>query len=296
MIKVYSQRLSPPYSGQVQIAESERARAITMDGNSWEIHFLHASKGGISRDQNYQKRTFRRVAYIRHSQLGRISQQGSHEGQEIDERILELTAFLVEASLPFPAADEFEYWLLDSRDESPLALIFSCSEGAQMDDFPAHTEWTALPAAVMPIEATDDEKARNDTPVNYRVERLVADRAGRKPKACWFRRQDGETESFPPFLLNEVWQDESEYALCQRYLKRQSTRLLMLHGLAHDDRLRLERAARSHTLEVARFYTMYPEVADPALMDAIRVEARMRSSLREEESPLLGRRDGILYI
>ena len=40
MIKAYSQRLLPPYSGQVQIAESDRARAITTDGESWEIHFL----------------------------------------------------------------------------------------------------------------------------------------------------------------------------------------------------------------------------------------------------------------
>ena len=38
MIKAFSQRLTPPFSGLVQIAESERARALTMDGNLWEIY------------------------------------------------------------------------------------------------------------------------------------------------------------------------------------------------------------------------------------------------------------------
>ena len=109
MIKAYSQRLSPPYSGLVQIAESERARAITMDGNNWEIHFLQGTNS-------------RRVASIRHSELPRISQQGTHNRHDIDERILELTAFLCEASLPFPAADEYEYWLLDPKDDSAISV------------------------------------------------------------------------------------------------------------------------------------------------------------------------------
>ena len=94
MIRAYSKRLSPPYSGLAQIAESDRARAITMDGNNWEIHFLQAVN-------------FRRVANIRQSELSRISQQGTHNGHDIDERILELTTFLSDASLPFPAADEY---------------------------------------------------------------------------------------------------------------------------------------------------------------------------------------------
>ena len=58
-IRAYSQRLLPPYSGQLQIAESERARAITMDCETWEIHFLHADVGG--------ERKFRRAALSRNA-------------------------------------------------------------------------------------------------------------------------------------------------------------------------------------------------------------------------------------
>jgi len=253
-----------------------------MDGKSWEIHFLQAAN-------------FRRVAYIRHSELSRLSEQGTHEGHAIDERILELTGYLADATLPFTAADEFEYWLLDPLDESPLALIFSCAKAEQMSTFPVHPEWTALPAAVMPIESTEDERSGNLAPVNYRLERLVAERAGSKPKARWFRRRPSEPDTFPALLLREDWENEEDRALCQRYITRQSTRLLMLHGLEQADRLRMEQASRPHAKEVARFFSMYPEVIDNELMSAIRVEARIRG-LTEDQDPLHNRRDGILYI
>ena len=50
----------------------------------------------------------------------------------------------------------------------------------------------------------------------------------------------------------------------------------MLHGLKHEDRLRLEGYARQNALEVERFFPLYPAVADDKLMSAICVEARLR--------------------
>lgn len=295
MIKAYSQRLTPPFSGLVQIAESERARALTMDGSTWEIHFRHTTGGNGAAGAHLHAHGYRRVAHVRHSDLARISEDGTQDGRTIDERILELTRFLTSAELPFPARDEYEYWLLDAKDESPLAMVFSCTEAEHMPAFPVRPEWTALPAAVMPIESTDDEKACSSAPVNYRVERLVAERAGSKPRARWFRRRPTETDTFPGMLLREDWENEADHALCQRYLMRQSARLLMLHGLDHDDRSRLEQASRPHVLEVARFYSMYPQVIDNALMSTIRVEARMRG-LSVDKDPLHNRRDGVLYL
>ena len=52
MIKTYSQRLLPPYYGQVQIAESERARALTVDGQTWEFQFLHSGNDGSTSSIN----------------------------------------------------------------------------------------------------------------------------------------------------------------------------------------------------------------------------------------------------
>jgi hypothetical protein len=295
MIKAYSQRLIPPYSGQAQIAESDRARAITMDGHLWEIHFVYGVNPGQSTTERNPKRKFRRVAGIAHSQLIEMGSGTSERFEDVDERILELARFLAGAALPFPAMDKYEYWLLDPADDSPLALIFSCTEPGQMANFPALTEWTALPAAVMPVAATDEEKERGDSPVNYRVERLVAERAGSKPRAQWFQRHAGEPERFPAFMVREDWPGEAERALCRRYIDRQSTRLLMLHGLEREERRRLEVAAKSHAVEVARFYPLYPEVVDEKLMNAMRTEARLRDS-QGEQNPLLDRRDGVLYL
>ena len=295
MIRAYSQRLTNPYYGQIQIAESERARAVSMDCETWEIHFLHDIIRTDNLAGNRPTRGYRRAAVVDHSQLKTLSQQSATESGAIDERILELIHFLAQASLPFPAADIYEYWLLDHKDESPLALIFSCTEADEMASFPDRPEWTALPAAVLPVDATDDEKQRSEAPVNYRLEQLVAERASRYPRARWFTRRAHESDSFPALLVREDWQEEFQHQLCQRYLARQAPRLLMLHWLTHEERKRLELAAKTNVVEVQRFYPLYPDVADKKLMNAMRVEARLRGS-SEKQSSLHKRRDGIHYL
>jgi len=276
MVKGYSQRLTPPYSGLVQIAESERARAITMDGNSWEFHFLFAIPEHKQVPGRENQRRFKRVAAIETEQVRRIAEQSPQETASVDERILELAAFIATASFPFPSADHYEYWLLDPEDDSPLALIFSCVDGEQMQDFPERAEWTALPASAMRIARTPEEEKGGEPPVNYRVERMVAERAGYNPRGRWFNRRQTEPDAFPPLLLKEDWEEPGQFELCQRYIQRQSTRLLMLHDLRLDDRKRLENAARQNVLEVERFHPFYPEVADQHVMNAMLVEARLR--------------------
>jgi hypothetical protein len=141
MIKTYSQRLLPPYYGQAQIAESERARALTIDGQIWEIQFLLAEHGGLTHSNNDAQGTklsYRRVVTIsdsdiRQKNIGSSQTKGLDKEQTVDERILELTDFLADISLPFPAADHLEYWLLDAKDQSPLALIFSAKDAVQMN-------------------------------------------------------------------------------------------------------------------------------------------------------------------
>ncbi|MGB0713894.1 MAG: hypothetical protein ACPGUC_10080, partial [Gammaproteobacteria bacterium] len=262
MIKAYSQRLTPPFSGQAQIAETERARAVSMDGETWEIHFIFEGHGGTSPSAQGDNRRFRRIAYIRHAELAEYNADPERNGVKPDDRILELTAFLESASLPFEAADRWEYWLMDPADNSPLAMIFSCNEGAQMETFPRRLEWNALPAAILPVEPTQAERDRCDSPVNYRLERQIEARAGRRPQARWFQRRASEADEFPPLMIREDWDGEDEGDICQRYLMRQSTRLLMLHGLDADVRLRMEQAARVHAMEVMRFHNLYPEFAD----------------------------------
>jgi hypothetical protein len=288
----------PPYSGQMQVVESDRARALTLDSQTWEIQFLHSPSAspGLETPGQYAPKRYFRVAMIddRNIREKKLSHY-QNSGEELDGRIVELIEHLAKVSLPFPAADIFEYWLLDAKDKLPLAMIYSCIEEQQKKTFPERAEWTALPAAVMPIDRSDEEVDREYAPINYQVERLVAERAGFNAQAKWFVRQSSQDVTFPPLLLREDWQQQQDADLCQRYLQRQSPRLLMLHGLDQQQRKQLEIHARHHALEVERFYKLYPEVVDTALIDSIRVEARLRG-ITEGQPDLHKRRDGILYL
>lgn len=265
-----------------------------MDGDLWEFQFIYANnrggKGGTVRQQG----RFTRAAHIRHCDLAKVIDNPSTDDGQVDQRILDLAEFLLGARLPFSAADRYEYWLLDPKDESPLALIFSCVDASEMESFPRLTDWTALPAAVMPIETSEAERRSSYGPVNYRLERSVAERAGTKPKARWFTRRYHESEDFPPFLIREDWESAEHGELCSRYLHRQAPRLLMLHGVSREERRRMELAAKANALDVARFYPLYPEIADHEVMNKIRIEARLRMAAGET-AYAMGRRDGVLY-
>jgi hypothetical protein len=284
MIRAYSQRLLPPYSAFVQIAESELARAQSFDGINWEIQYLSGNEHANEKKHRTQgyglDRGYFNVASIKNQILKTFMFPACVDHDQVLESINELTEFLSTAQIPFPAADIYEYWLLDSSDDAPLALIHSCCDESLMNRYSGKNEWTALPHSKMQIENTEDEDRRNEPPVNHRFQRLIAKRAGINPRAAWFKR-DKNDDGFPNMLVREDWQERADHDLCQRYLMRKAPRLLMLHSLSSDERSRLEVAAKQHVFEVAQYFSMYPAVNDQQLMTAIRVEARLRGAVPE---------------
>jgi len=71
----------------------------------------------------------------------------------------------------------------------------------------------------------------------------------------------------------------------------------MLQGLEQSQRTRLELCCEPYSTEVARLCGLYPEIQNEALIQALRVEARLREvSETELKSNVQHRRDGILYI
>jgi len=284
MIKAFSQKLIPPFSGQIQIVESDTYRALTLDGNVWEIQYV--------------KRSHVRVGTLSATDIRSRSFSVEQLNLEVaDPVLIELLDYLADVKLPLPAIDHFEYWLLDAQDSSPLALVYACSEAEQMSKFPSRAIWTALPDAVMPIKKFDEEISAQLPPVNYRLESAVAERAGINAKACWYDRREQNTEFFPACLIREDWPHINETQLCQRYIDRQSPRLLMLQGLTQNQRERLEQSCEPYATEVARFCGLYPELIDKELIRALRVEARLREvSQDEQHSNVQNRRDGVLYI
>ncbi|MGF1615418.1 MAG: hypothetical protein ACFCVA_16340 [Gammaproteobacteria bacterium] len=286
MIQAYSKRLLSPYTGQVQIVESDRARALTLGGADWGIQFRFddGDTGEQGREGPPPKKHYARVANIRGSEIQRIKLPYHLDSGEVEEQILELADYIKDVTLPFAPADGYEYWLLDEKNEQPLALIYSCVKAEEMAMYPRQLEWTATPASVSAVEKTPEELRVYTPPVNYQLEQLVKARAGRNPRAVWMKRRPGLDLDFPPCLVSEGWEEEEHERLCRRFIARLAPRLLMLHGLEQSDRLRLEQEAKAYALEVEQFFPLYPDIADQNLMSSIRIEARLRLAAGEAKN------------
>ena len=286
VIRMFSRRLLLPFVGVVQVAETDNARALSMDGAYWSIQYRLPRDPRARTDQKKVDpgSTYTRIIGYNHAAVGtvkegRLENHPVHPALDADD-VRSATHRLFEAvtsaRLPFEAADRYEYWLLDARDETPLALLYTCVDGQEQELTPPRPEWHPMPASELKVEAPEPPQPFYVPPVNYRLEKMVEERAGTKPRAAWFERTDATDDDFPPCLIREDWQDEKQKVLCDRYIRRLAPRLLMLPGLPHLVRQRLEQSAREYVFEIERFHALYPEVVDQRLLTAARVEARMR--------------------
>jgi hypothetical protein len=280
MIRTYARRLLSPFVGLVQVAETARARALSLDGSNWAIQYSLA--GDVrSRRSAAATEPGSQVTLVATIEDGRLRPRAVHpflDPTVVRSTVGRLFEAVKAAPLPFAAADRYEYWLLDGREGRPLALLHACIDEDEMSLTPPRPAWIAMPAAQLDVPSPPSGRDDYVPPVNYRLQRLVEERAGVKPRAAWFERRDMTSEDFPPCLLSEDWEDEERQRLCDLYVRRLAPRLLMLQGLSRSVRQRLERAARAHVFDVARFYPLYPEVIDRELLTAARVEARLRST------------------
>jgi hypothetical protein len=283
MIRAYSKRLLSPYMGLVQIVETTRARALSLEGTDWAIQFRIDTGNAGQRDRADPppKKHYVRVASISASEIQQFKLPHHLDDAVVEQQVLVLADYLKDATLPFPPADEYEYWLLDGKNEQPLALIYSCVNAEEMAMYPRQLEWTATPASLSAVEKTPEELKVYTPPVNYQLEQLVNARAGRNPRAAWMRRRESLNHDLPPCLVSESWEEEEHQRLCRRFIARLAPRLLMLHGLEPRHRLRLEQEAKAYALEVDQFFPLYPDVADQVLMSSIRAEARLRLAAGE---------------
>lgn len=278
MIRLYSKRLLLPYVGVVQLAELGRAKALSLDGESWAIGYVLPE---IAQMRNKQISEDKRLNYspVATIKQGRLQTRPLHpvlNRDEVRHTIDHLHEALSDATLPFAAADRYEYWLLDGSDDSPLALLHSAVDADELQLPPPPRTWLAMPAAQLEVEAPEPPRNYYIPPVNYRLQKLVEERAGNKPRGAWFERPDLTSDGFPPCLLREDWADEQQQELCDRYIRRLAPRLLMMGGLSQEVRQRLELAARDYVFDVERFYPLYPEVVDNSVLNTARVEARLR--------------------
>lgn len=300
----YALRRLSPFLGTAQIIEVTDARAVSYDGRVWQIQLLspHAVAqqqwGNIGQAAS-ARRLFVFGVWSREDGVRRVP-VNPLLGDVSRHPALPAILAAVESNetLPFALADRFELWLLDGE-RRPLALLASARE-ERLLAMPRSLRWQAAPrtersfrVAVLEELGVRGPRAHLDW-----LERQVADRAGERAYATWFRREeDGSgrpltvpgafvpavnvlpAEDFPALPLQEGWPEEPEQSVFSAYIDWLAPMLLCLPALDDRRRAALERAAVCRPLVLYQYRHLLPAVADHAVIDPALVEARMRQAL-----------------
>ncbi len=280
--RYYSMRRLSPYQGTVQIVEMPDFRAMTSEGVTWRVQFLN--------------------------QRSRLS---SHAVWRVDGggNLIETahTSELIQAlqqhpPFPFPPQDNLELWLLDAREQKPLAILAS-TLGRIRPPRSVDTRWHATlaeddtfvaPSLVPESGAVSASHIRHSQVLS----RCVQKAAGPLERAQWFRREnDGSGiglhgrrldsehvgrklghDAFPELLLREKWEVEQEQSLVSDYHDWQAPSLLTHSRLSHATRDRLERAACRQAEKLYKVRHFLPEIINRDLLNVAFVEAVIRRS------------------
>lgn len=277
----FALRRLDPFLGVTQVVENEVGRGLSVDGANWEIQLratLPAVGWGVLNRGRGENAFFRFGVWSRAEGMARFPPARNVDPNAAERDAAALLAQVEEAlpALPFPLVDSLECWLLDA-DRKPLALLASLPPDAPLPERGVRRWTPALP--------DPDAPGRHDF---SRLASWVAQRA--LPTPCWIAREaDGSSRgvaagerfaagAFPETLV--ALPDATDDALAElgaRYLEWLAPRLLML-PLAAATRTALEIAAASRPEEVAHFFRLYPEIRDPARLNAVRVQARLIAS------------------
>ncbi len=273
-----------PFRGISRVVEGADARAISTDGINWELQILgqRAAGWGSLNAGRMEAHYYRYGVWSAQEGLARFPGNRVREHSGVDDiagRLIEALAGAPETG-GAPMSDASECWLLDAASGRPLALLAAVATAAEIPQR-VGTRWRAAPADDGSLDGFGRERAEA-------IERLVVRRAG---GVDWFERAaDGSgrkvgagdtailpAPAFPELLLSEAW-PAADGELASAYFDWLAPRLLML-PLAAATRARLEAAASARAAEVAQFFHLYPAVVNGALMNSLRVQARLQQSL-----------------
>lgn len=299
----YCLRRVNPFLGVVAVVRTDAGRALSVDGQNWQIQVLaHPPRGLWSRDGHRDDLQFFRFGvWSEASGLTRVPLNPILDVGHMVAVSQDLVARVREAlpALPFPPAPELELWLLD-QDEAPLALLATALEDTDLATL-GSPDWTAGGRGERPFVSArlsgQGVPERDGTGRFYHaeaVERLFHATAGRRLNRQWFRRGPDAVEglspdvpaalagrrlppeSFPVLPLRTEWADAGDRALVAEYVDWLAPYLLTLPALPDDLRARLEHAALRYALLVDALWRLYPTVLDEDLLNRARVEARLR--------------------
>jgi hypothetical protein len=284
-----------PFEGVLQVVEAGPGRAYSANGRVWQIQVLADRPDHTWRSHGAAEpvRQFfslglwdpddglTRVVANPMLDIGDMMRSG--------EALTETVAALLDR-LPFPLVDTCECWSLD-QDRRPVALLATTDDpatltGRRIDPWQAtrstdlgfHSD--ALDAVGVP-QTVDPGPRQHARVLEHRIRE-----AG--PHHGWFQRDadggvlrlDGQgdvnIDHFPPLGLRTDWPDRPTRKLVRDYLDWLAPRLLTLTALSDSERRRLEQVAGRRAVELASLHRLLPRVIDPTIIEAARVEARLR--------------------
>jgi hypothetical protein len=295
-----------PFLGVVAVVKTSAARALSVDGLHWQIQVLARPPRGLWTRGGDQEglRYFRFGLWSKPEGMTRVPLNPILDAglmlAESERLIAQVQA--ATPALPFPLEPELELWLLDG-DGIPLALLGTALPQTDLGEVAA-VDWTAGGRGderpfVSPSLASQGLSERDASGRRYHVEaleRLVAQRAGSRRLAQWFRIQGEEAlgldhradpslrgrrltrSDLPPLTIRTQWEEGFARGLVDEYLAWLAPYLLTLPGLPDPVRRDLEVKAVRHALLVENLWRLYPRVLDPELIKRARIEARLRRS------------------
>lgn len=301
--RCYSQRLLNPFRGAMNIIEFEAAEAVTLDGIHWDIYVRDAELvKDLPNSHKVQTSDIRYGKWSKENGLKRGAIYPSNDFKLLEAQGAIVYEYLLKhhQDIPFPFADIYELWLLDSSG-MPLALLNSCidEQDIVLDYIP---DWCACYECQNTFFSTAVTLVTNESSKTLSAGEYLAhyinQLAGNKIVAQWFKRHaDGsghacggvnlkesfvtrqlEASAFSPFFINDELHDKAHRRLIKDFIDWQAPCLLLLQNLDEEQRKYFEIQAKKRALEVEKQHRFYPDIIDQSQINAARVEAKLRKS------------------
>ena len=307
-IEFYAQRLLNPFRGIINVVKYQSAEAVSTDGINWDIYVSNdLLLEDLDTDCQVQTSDIRYGKWSYANGLKRGPLYPSDDFKYLEHQGAIVLGYVQKhhEEVPFPLADNFEFWLLD-RNHMPLALLDSAITRHDLDTERKLT-WRAgnLCRKTFNASILQDlllHNSQHDNPADY-LTNFISNQANNPPTAQWFVRDPSgnarglfginlatelqtrklPANAFPVALLNRSVTDALHQQLIDEFLNWQAPWLLLLPTLDAETRGRYELLARKQALIVEQQYRLYPEIIDMATINTARVEAKFRNSQIEPE-------------
>lgn len=300
-VSCYSQRILNPFRGVMNIISIGGADAVTIDGINWTLYIHDTFDFPTEDPQEFFEIDMPDIRFgdwnqqngLQRSPL--IASYHYNEIQAIGQVLLDAVSQHA-TQCPFDFNDNYELWLLDKKNNEPLALLHSVCNINEIF-LPEDLAWEAglrcKQEFFVKCNKTNEQILAGD-----QLNKTINHRAGKNPAAQWFHRDnlnDGKGLSginldsrlinrelsarlFPKMLVQQEWNNTEHQSLINEFIEWLSPYLLVLDFLRDAQRETLEHSARQQAILVEKMHLLYPKIVNEKIINAARVEAMMRRS------------------